>query len=165
MGDYVGVETAVVARRRLAWAGTGARLVLAVVFVWSGIAKMSDPDAAVRAVRAYRILPESLIHPAAWALPFVELAVAVLLLAGIATRLSAAVAALLLGTFMIAIGSAWARGLQIDCGCFGGGGPAQVTAAKYLLELARDAALLGLAIFLVVRPTSRFALFDLTDEP
>jgi uncharacterized membrane protein YphA (DoxX/SURF4 family) len=172
MGDYVAVQTeteaearAVARGRWLPWVGTGARLVLAGVFTWSGIAKMSDPDAAVRAVRAYRILPESLVHPAAWGLPFVELAVAVLLFAGIATRLAAMVATGLIGGFVIAIGSAWARGLQIDCGCFGGGGPAHADAAKYLSELARDQVLLGMAIFLVLHPTSRFALFDLTDEP
>jgi uncharacterized membrane protein YphA (DoxX/SURF4 family) len=130
-------------------------MVLAVVFAWSSIAKMSDPDAAVRAVRAYRILPESLV----------ELAVAALLLLGIATRLSAVVATGLLGAFMVAIGSAWARGLQIDCGCFGGGGAAHASAANYLSELARDAVLLGMAIYLVLHPTSRLALFDLTDEP
>jgi uncharacterized membrane protein YphA (DoxX/SURF4 family) len=166
LDDYVRVETAAVSTERwLPWAGTGARLVLAVVFAWAGVAKMSNPDAAVRAVRAYRILPEALVHPAAWGLPFVELAVAALLLFGIATRLAAAVGAGLLTAFMIAIASVWARGIQIDCGCFGGGGPAHAGAAQYLSELARDAVLLGLAIGLVVHPTSRFALLDLPDEP
>jgi uncharacterized membrane protein YphA (DoxX/SURF4 family) len=166
VGDYVRVEMATIDTERwLPWAAAGARLVLAVVFGWAAIAKMSDPDAAVRAVRAYRILPEALVHPAAWGLPFLELAVAALLLGGIATRLSAGVAAGLLAAFMVAIASAWARGLQIDCGCFGGGGPAHASAASYLSELARDAVLLTMAIGLVVHPASRLALLDLTDEP
>ena len=51
---------------------------------------------------------------------------------------------MLLGVFMVAIASAWARGLQIHCGCFGGGGPATgVDARDYLVELVRDAGLLG----------------------
>jgi hypothetical protein len=91
--DYVPVDTAAMDTERwLSWAGTGARIVLAVVFAWAAIAKMSDPDAAVRAVRAYRILPEALVHPAAWGLPFVELAVNDKLLSDLSPqRLTAAV--------------------------------------------------------------------------
>jgi len=59
---------------------------------------------------------------------------------------------------MFSIASAWARGLQIDCGCFGGGGPAHADAAKYVSELARDFGLLVLAAWLVWRPASRLAL-------
>ena len=137
---------------------TASRLILAAVFAWSGLSKMADPDAAVRAVRAYQLLPEGLVKLFAWGLPFVELAVAVLLLTGIATRVTAVVASGLLLMFMFSIASAWARGLQIDCGCFGGGGPAHADAAKYVSELARDFGLLVLAAWLVWRPASRLAL-------
>ena len=46
-----------------------------------------------------------------------------LLLAGLLTRGAAAVAGLLMLVFVAGIASAWARGLSIDCGCFGTGGP------------------------------------------
>jgi uncharacterized membrane protein YphA (DoxX/SURF4 family) len=141
------------------WAATAARLLLAAVWVWAALAKISDPDAAVRAVRAYQLLPEALVHPVAWGLPFAELALAVLLAAGLATRLAGACSAVLLGVFMVAIASAWARGLQIHCGCFGGGGPASgVDARDYLVELVRDAGLLAVAVALAWRPHSRLAL-------
>jgi uncharacterized membrane protein YphA (DoxX/SURF4 family) len=141
------------------WAATMARLLLAAVWAWAALAKISDPDAAVRAVRAYQLLPEALVRPVAWGLPFAELALAVLLAAGLATRLAAVCSAVLLGSFMVAIGSAWARGLQIDCGCFGGGGPASgVQARDYLVELVRDAGLLVVAVLLAWRPRSRLAL-------
>src|SRR5262249_58066732 len=68
------------------WCSTAGRLVLAGVWGWAGVAKLGDPDAAVRAVRAYDILPETFVKPFAWGLPFVELALAVLLLVGLATR-------------------------------------------------------------------------------
>ena len=56
-------------------------------------------------------------------LPFVEIALGVLLLIlGLATRLAAVVSAALLVVFIAGIASAWTRGLRIDCGCFGGGG-------------------------------------------
>jgi uncharacterized membrane protein YphA (DoxX/SURF4 family) len=141
------------------WAATAARLLLAAVWAWAALAKISDPDAAVRAVRAYQLLPEALVHPLAWGLPFAELALAVLLAAGLATRLAAVCSAVLLGVFMVAIASAWARGLQIHCGCFGGGGPASgVDARDYLVELVRDAGLLAVAALLAWRPHSRLAL-------
>jgi uncharacterized membrane protein YphA (DoxX/SURF4 family) len=141
------------------WAATGARLLLAGVWAWAALAKVSDPDAAVRAVRAYQLLPEALVRPVAWGLPFAELALAVLLAVGLATRLAAGCSALLLGLFMVAIAAAWARGLQIHCGCFGGGGPATgVQARDYLVELVRDAGLLAVAALLAWQPHSRLAL-------
>jgi uncharacterized membrane protein YphA (DoxX/SURF4 family) len=147
------------ARRWLLWLATGARLLLATVWAWAAMAKISDPDAAVRAVRAYQLLPEALVRPVAWGLPFAELALAVLLAVGLATRLAAVWSAVLLGLFMVAIAAAWARGLQIHCGCFGGGGPATgVQASDYLVELVRDAGLLAVALLLAWRPHSRLAL-------
>ena len=140
-------------------AATAARLLLAGVWAWAALAKISDPDGAVRAVRAYELLPEALVRPVAWGLPFAELALAMLLAAGLATRLAAVCSAVLLGLFTAAIAAAWARGLQIHCGCFGGGGPATgVQARDYLLELVRDAGLLLVAALLAWQPHSRLAL-------
>jgi hypothetical protein len=73
------------AREWRLWAATGARLLLAAVWAWAALAKISDPDAAVRAVRAYQLLPEALVRPVAWGLPFAELALALLLAVGLST--------------------------------------------------------------------------------
>jgi uncharacterized membrane protein YphA (DoxX/SURF4 family) len=147
------------ARRWLLWLATAARLLLAAVWAWAAVAKITDPDAAVRAVRAYQLLPEAVVRPVAWGLPFVELALGVLLVVGLATRLAAVCSAVLLGVFMVGIASAWARGLQIHCGCFGGGGPsAGVGARDYLVELVRDTGLLAVAVLLARHPHSRLAV-------
>jgi uncharacterized membrane protein YphA (DoxX/SURF4 family) len=141
------------------WIATVARLGLAVVWAWAAHAKILDPDGAVISVRAYRLLPEALVHPVAWGLPFLELAVAVLLAAGLATRLAAATSAGLLLVFSAGIASAWARGLQIDCGCFSTGGPAaHVGAAQYSGELLRDLGLAAVSLALAWWPWSRLAL-------
>ena len=146
-------------RAVLPWVGTAARLALAGVWAWAAVAKIADPDAALRAVRAYRLLPEALVPAAGWGLPFLELALAVLLALGLATRLAAAASAGLLAVLMLGIASAWARGLAIECGCFGGGGERSgVGPGTYALELARDAALLALAAWLAWRPVTRAAL-------
>ena len=60
--------------------------------------------------------------------------------------------------FIIGISSAWARGLTIDCGCFGGGGTVAANQTKYAQEIARDTGLLLAAAFLVVWPGSRLSL-------
>ena len=71
------------------WASTAARLILGAVFAAAALAKIGDTQAIVRSVRAYQILPERLVHPVAYALPYLELAVAFLLLIGLGTRIVA----------------------------------------------------------------------------
>jgi uncharacterized membrane protein YphA (DoxX/SURF4 family) len=141
------------------WATFVARLALAGVWAWAGLAKMADADAAARAVRAYDLFPEGLVKPIAWGLPFVEVALAVLLLVGLACRPAAWVSAVLFLAFIAMIGSAWARGLSIDCGCFGGGGAASgVDGAKYAQEMVRDLVFVGLALFIALGPSSALSL-------
>ncbi|MFL6127739.1 MAG: MauE/DoxX family redox-associated membrane protein [Mycobacteriales bacterium] len=141
------------------WVATAARLLLSGVWLWAGLAKIGDPAAAVRAVRAYRVLPEWLAQGVGYGLPFLELTLAALLLAGLATRVAAAVSAVLLVVFLAGMVSAAARGLQIECGCFGGGGDlAAGQSTAYTGEIVRDAALLLVALALLRWPRSRFAL-------
>ena len=140
------------------WISTGARLVLGGVFVVAGALKAVDPQSSVAAVSAYELLPASLATIVGWGLPFAEIALGLLLLAGIATRAVAAVAGMLLVIFIAGVVSAAARGLSIDCGCFGGGGQVNPGDTAYGIELVRDVGLLLLAAWLVWKPQSRFAL-------
>ncbi|MFE4513694.1 MauE/DoxX family redox-associated membrane protein [Kitasatospora sp. NPDC056783] len=139
------------------WLGTAVRLGLAVVWGWAGLAKVSDPAEAAQAVRAYEILPEGLVKPIGYGLPFLELALALLLVAGLGVRLVAAVSALLLLVFIAGISSAWARGISIDCGCFGGGGHVDESRTEYLQEILRDTGFLVLAGWLLWRPRTRLS--------
>ena len=153
-------EPAHSARRttQLDWAGTVARLVLGGVLLASGLAKVADPVESVTAVRAYQLLPESLERVTGYGLPFLELGLAVLLLAGFATRVAAVVGGLLMLGFVVGIASAWARGLSIDCGCFGGGGAVDPDEVNYVTPLLRDTGLVLLAGYLAWRPRSMLAL-------
>lgn len=132
------------------WATVAARVVLGAVLLVSGLAKLGDPDAAERAVRAYELVPEWAVGLFAWGLPAVEVALAVLLVAGLAPRVAAWASFGVLLVFVAGIVSAAARGLQIDCGCFGGGGETAET--TYLLDLVRDVALLGVALVAALGP-------------
>ena len=142
----------------LSWIGTLARLVLGGVFVVAGALKVDDPGASVRAVQAYRLLPIEVAEVVGYTLPAVEIGIGLLLLVGLMTRLAALAALVLLVAFVIGVASAWARGLSIDCGCFGGGGEVAPGATRYVEELVRDAGLILAAAYLVVRPQTRLSL-------
>ena len=141
------------------WVGTVVRLALAAVWFAAAASKITDLAASGRAVHAYELTPYEVSTLIGAILPFLELALALLLLVGLATRLTAVVSAGLLVVFIAGLASAWARGLSIDCGCFGEGG--QLAAGEdpqYGLDLARDVAFLALAGFLVLFPATRLSV-------
>lgn len=140
------------------WVGVVARVVTGGVWIVAGALKFPDPAASVRAVRAYDLLPEAIVPTVGHLLPVVEVVIGVALLLGLLTRPVAVVSALLFLAFVVGIALAWTRGLSIDCGCFGGGGFDADATEKYPWEIARDVGLLGLSLWLVVRPSSRFSL-------
>jgi uncharacterized membrane protein YphA (DoxX/SURF4 family) len=144
--------------RVLAWVGSIARLVVGGVWIAAGALKLPDPAASVRAVRAYQLLPESTVTVVGYGLPVLEVCLGLLLVIGLGTRAVASLSVVLFLVYITAISSAWARGLQIDCGCFGGGGYAANATSKYPWEIARDLGLLAASAFLVVWPRTEVSL-------
>jgi uncharacterized membrane protein YphA (DoxX/SURF4 family) len=138
--------------------GTLVRVGLAAVWLVSGAVKLADPGQTYLAVKAYDVLPDGWVHPLATALPLLELAIGVFLLIGLGTRVAAVVAGILLVFLVAAVAQSWARGLTIDCGCFGGGGQVAAGQTRYPQEIARDVGFLALAGWLIARPRTRFAL-------
>lgn len=110
------------------------------------------------AVRSYELLPISIANFLGMFLPFFEIAVGLLLILGAATRIVAALGGFTMFIFTIAISQAWARGLNIDCGCFGGGGSVAPGETRYLQEILRDAGLVALALFLLRYPATKFSV-------
>jgi uncharacterized membrane protein YphA (DoxX/SURF4 family) len=138
--------------------GTVARLGLAAVWLVSGVLKAADANQTYVAVRAYDVLPTGLVDVVAAVLPWFELGLGVLLLLGVATRLVAVLSVGLLLLFIAGVAQAWIRGLSIDCGCFGGGGAVAADKTAYVQELLRDTGFILLAVWLIVRPRTLFAL-------
>jgi uncharacterized membrane protein YphA (DoxX/SURF4 family) len=151
------------------WLSTAARLFLAGILAFAGWPKLLDAEGTVRSVRAFQILPESLVRPFAYGLPMLELVLALLLLVGLGTRIAGAATAVLMIVFLGGIASAWARGLSIDCGCFGNAGTTVPDPVPgYVRDIFRDLLFLGAAVLLVLSPRSRFSvdgLLGLTPEP
>ena len=140
------------------WIGLISRLILGGVLFAAGYLKVGSPDKSQMAVRAYELLPISIANFLGLVLPFFEIAVGLLLILGAGTRIVAALGGFTMFIFIIAIGQAWARGLSIDCGCFGGGGSVAPGETRYLQEILRDAGLVALALFLIRYPVTKFSV-------
>ena len=137
---------------------TGGRLVLGAVFVVAGALKVPDPAAAVRAVRAYQLLPEPLVAPVAFGLPVVEIAVGLALLLGVFVRTAAIAVGRAAGRVhrrrRIGVGPRAADRLRLLRQRRPGRRRGDVLPARGL----RDVALLLVALVLARWPASRLAL-------
>jgi protein-disulfide isomerase/uncharacterized membrane protein YphA (DoxX/SURF4 family) len=144
-------------RQQLSWVGLAVRVVLAAVWAWAALAKIGDPRRFVQVVRAYDATPEWLSKAIGYGLPTLELVLAVLLLIGLITRYAAILSATLLVVFLVGIVQAAVRGLEIRCGCFGGGGGPS-TSTSYTLDILRDLGLLALSAYLIRWPLTRLSV-------
>ena len=117
------------------------RLLLGGVFVWAGAVKALDVPAFAGQVAAYQLLPYAWNYVVAATLPYVELLAGVLLLVNRRVKPAALLLLLLNALFIGVLVSVVARGLDIDCGCFG---PDAGTTP--LQALGRDIVLLALAV-------------------
>lgn len=147
------------------WLGLLARLVLGGVWLWAGLAKLPHPQTSISAVRAYQLLPTGLAETVGHVLPWLEVVVGACLVLGLLIRFTGVVSGLLLVAFVIGMISVWSRGIEIDCGCFGSGGPNPDASKQYPWEIARDVGLLALSLFLVWRPRTALAVDSVLFPP
>lgn len=145
-------------RKAQPWIGLLARLILGGVLLVAGYLKAFAPDKSMMAVRAYEILPIWLANALGIILPWLEIGAGLLLIIGVGIRFAALFGSVLMVLFIIAIAQAWARGLSIDCGCFGGGGTIDPSQTRYLEEILRDTGLALLGLYLLRYPLTKFAL-------
>ena len=117
------------------------RVVLGVIFVYAAWVKLRDPwQLFAMSIDSYRILPLRAVELAAHIIPWAELAVGLWLITGLWLRISGALVSLLMLTFFVMMLRAYAKGMAIDCGCFG---PGEAISWKTLL---RDGTLLAAAL-------------------
>src|SRR5690242_12665316 len=95
-----------------------ARVVLALIFVVAGLAKLADLAGSQQALRDFGV-PAKLSRPLGVLLPLAELVVAVALLPAVSAWWAALGALALLLLFVAGIGYNLARGRAPDCHCFG----------------------------------------------
>jgi putative oxidoreductase len=135
------------------------RIILSVVFIFAGIEKIIDPEGFSTSIANYKLLPLSLVNIAAITLPWIEVAAGLFLLFGVATKENTFLINSMLLIFIIAIGISVARGLNIDCGCFGTSSVKQVGFAKIaensiLFLMGIPLILFGSRLFSIAEPGS-----------
>jgi uncharacterized membrane protein YphA (DoxX/SURF4 family) len=140
-----------------------ARLILGGVLLAAGGLKVFKPTDSANAVAAYKLMPTELAHLIGYALPWLEVAIGLLLIVGFMVRPSAVLSGLIMIVFIGAIASVWARGMLIDCGCFGGGGEIDPSLASevrmnYFIEIMRDLGLALAALYLYFFPYGKLTI-------
>jgi uncharacterized membrane protein YphA (DoxX/SURF4 family) len=95
------------------------RVVLGGLFVYAGVVKVGNPLDFAQDIRNYRLVGQTLSFAVALVLPWLEILAGAFLIAGIGTRGAALVITSLLVFFIVLTLVTMARGLDVDCGCFG----------------------------------------------
>ncbi len=137
------------------------RLILGGVLLVAGGLKVTDPYASATSVRAYQVLPVPIANFLGFVLPFIEVGLGIFLIIGIWVKFVSVLGAALMLVFVVAIGQAWARGISLDCGCFGKGGlrdTAELPVLTYTTEILRDIALAILGGYLYRFPQGKLGL-------
>ena len=140
------------------WLTLLARLILGGVLLAAGGLKIGNLQKSAMSVRAYELLPTDLANFFGYVLPWIEIGMGLLLIVGAVVSIMGLLGALIMLAFVVAIAQAWARGLSIDCGCFGGGGEIDPGETKYLSTILRDLGFFLLGVYLYYFPKGRFGL-------
>lgn len=135
-------------------ATTLARGSLGSVLLVAGAAKLLSVQQFMRAVEHYRVLPRRLARGYGAVLPWIEGTVGILLVLGWQSRPAAAVAVVLLCSFVVAVGVNLARGRDVACYCFRAAHQERISTAT----LVRQIVLLALAAWIIGVGPGAFAL-------
>jgi uncharacterized membrane protein YphA (DoxX/SURF4 family) len=127
-----------------------AQLAIGVILLWAALGKIGDMNEFAREVHNFHLSPLWAEHLVAMTLPWVELSAGLALVTGLRARAGAVLALALMVVFTIAVGAAWARGLDFRCGCFGKASAATIGPAKF----AENVGYTLLAAIAALRPRS-----------
>ena len=94
------------------------RWLLGLVLIWAALSKLANVQEFYGNLLAYQLpLPDALVRWVAPMLPWLELLCGLLLLTRMWTEAALVWALTLFVVFVAATGQAWARDLEISCGC------------------------------------------------
>lgn len=121
------------------------RVALGLVFIYASYHKILRPDEFADAIYNYKILPAFLVNLLALTLPYAELVFGLFLVFNFRVSSAALAINLMMLVFIVAIFSAWIRGIDTSCGCFSNGGE-----KLSWMEIIRDFAFLGMGIYVFI---------------
>lgn len=131
------------------------RLLMGGLLLYAGVIKVIDPLQFQNDIMGYQLLPEVMVYPVAICLPWLEILCGLSLWVGYWRGGALFIQIGMMGIFMVGLALAWARGLDISCGCFG-----HVTdKPQYAWWLVRDLLLVATLTWLLwresVQPSSK----------
>lgn len=131
------------------WLFLACRVALGGVFIYAGSLKIGQPGQFAADIANYRLLPEGLTLWAAYLLPWLEVVCGLALILGFLKKGASIWITLMMTAFLTALAVNMVRGVNVDCGCFGGSG-SDVSQAFY-----RDLALVPLCLAALYSSFSR----------
>jgi putative oxidoreductase len=131
--------------RALAVSGLLLRVLFGVMFVVSGALKAADPGVFLLDVRSFQILGDPWAAWLAMSLPWLEIICGLALAAGGWAGGALVILAAAIAVFIGALAQAWARGIDVTCGCFG----RSENHTNFPLQIGFDIVLLAVAAFLL----------------
>jgi len=135
------------------------RVSIASVFLMAGLTKILAGNLA-ESIQKYGLLPPFLVRPLARLLPWLELALAVLLFSGIAVQVALIGVVTLLASFMLVTIMSIRRGLSLHCDCFGLLFRERVGRAT----LIRDLVLFAVALAVLAFDEPTFTMVELVND-
>lgn len=127
------------------WLRHALALLFGGVFAYAGVLKLRDPSVFLNDIRSFDLLPDPYAAWLALGLPWLEVFAGLAVITGLLRQGGLLLLNAALVGFFIAIGSAWWRGLDITCGCFGG----DASKSNYTELFIRDGLLLTLGLALM----------------
>ncbi len=116
-------------------AGIVFRLMLAVTFMAAAVPKILDPAGFALDISHYDFFPRSVVNIIAITVPWVEGVIALSLILTVFDRGGVALVNIMMAAFLVLLGQAWFRGLDIDCGCFGHTGATEAVSKVFVRDL------------------------------
>ena len=135
------------------------RILLGLIFLFAGIAKISDPVRFIFTLRQFNLFSEAVIPFMALYLPWLEFILGLFLILGLLYRASAFLLACLNTMFAIAILTVVVRGMEIDCGCFGMFADIlKIPDSADIKAVIRNVIFIGISVYIFIVKKTLFSL-------
>ncbi|MEK7272124.1 MAG: MauE/DoxX family redox-associated membrane protein [Nitrospirota bacterium] len=135
------------------------RILLGLIFLFAGIAKISDPVRFIFTLREFNLFSEAVIPFMALYLPWLEFILGLFLILGLLYRASAFLLACLNTMFAIAILTVVVRGMEIDCGCFGMlADILKIPDSADIKAVIRNVIFIGISVYIFIVKKTLFSL-------
>lgn len=135
------------------------RILLGLIFLFAGIAKILDPVRFIFTLRQFNLFSEAVIPFMALYLPWLEFILGLFLILGLLYRASAFLLACLNTIFTIAILTVIARGMEIDCGCFGMFADVlKIPDSADITAIIRNVIFIGISVYIFIVKKTLFSL-------